>query len=264
MILTTFASAIIIAAALALLGVFVHIKRMSFFSDGIAHASLAGIAIGLLAHVNPLWTALGIGILFALLLFAIEKKTNISPDAGIGILFTTGMALGVALLSRGGASEEMMEDVLFGDILDLTNHTALLIGAIGIGIMIVLGIFARPLTLLVLDRDEAWLKGTATNALELSLYIVLAIATVLGSKLLGILLVSALLIIPAASAKLFARSFRVFVTGSLVVGVVIMSSGLLLAERLAMPPGAVVILTGTVLFGILFIMSLPLSGARKT
>lgn len=254
--MSTLIAALIIAIALSFLGVFVHLKRMSFFSDGIAHASLAGIAIGILAGVNPLWTALAVGIAFVVGLFLLEKKTTISPDAGIGILFTAGMALGVTLLSRKEGAEEMLEDVLFGDIQSLTTNTAFLIAGLGIVIIVLLVVFAKPLTLLVLDRDEAWLRGVATNALELCLYIVLAVATVLGSKLLGILLVSALLIIPPAAAKLFAKSFRIFLAGSLVFGVATMLAGLILAERLAMPPGAVVILTATAFFGILFISHL--------
>ena len=90
---------IVLAAVLALLGVYVLLRRMSFFSDGIAHASLAGIAIGIVFSWQPLATALVLSAIFALIIYFIEKKFDLASDTAIGILFTSGMALGVLLIS---------------------------------------------------------------------------------------------------------------------------------------------------------------------
>ena len=88
-----------LALLLAWLGVFVIMRRMSFFSDGIAHASLAGVAAGVLAGVHPLTTALVFSVVFSIVIYYLEKRTTLSSDAIIGILFTSGMALGVTLIS---------------------------------------------------------------------------------------------------------------------------------------------------------------------
>src|SRR3990167_8311438 len=89
---------VLLAALLAYLGVFVVLRRMSFFSDGIAHASLAGVAIGVLLSMNPLVTALISSVFFAVVMFYLERKTNVSADTAIGLIFTFGMALGVLLM----------------------------------------------------------------------------------------------------------------------------------------------------------------------
>ena len=108
---------VVLALLLAVLGIFVILRKMSFWGDGIAHASLAGIAIGLFAGYNPLITAIIFAVIFALLVYFLERKTSLSSDVIIGILFTASMALGIVLINLKNTYQPDLLSFLFGNIL---------------------------------------------------------------------------------------------------------------------------------------------------
>ncbi|OGX05203.1 MAG: hypothetical protein A3G87_06855 [Omnitrophica bacterium RIFCSPLOWO2_12_FULL_50_11] len=239
---------ILLAGLLAYLGVLVLIRKMAFFSDGIAHASLAGVAAGVLAGVNPLVTALAASIFFAVAMFVLEKKTNLSSDIVIGLIFTSGMALGVLLMSMKAGYQPELIGFLFGNILTI-NRSDL---ALMIVLTFVIGSFLaanwRRFTLLSLDHEMAYLSGMNPDLFQLVLYVLLAVSVVLGIKILGVILVSALLIIPVSISKLISRSFKRLVFLSIGFSEVIMVLGLLISSQFDFPPGAVIVLTGTAIF----------------
>lgn len=239
---------IFLGAILPSLGVFVTLKRVSFFGDGIAHASLAGIAIGIVAGVSPFGMALILGMLLGAGVYWLEKKTRLSSDAIIGIFFTSGMALGIVLLNLQRGYQPELLSFLFGSILSITINDVWMIAVSSMAVFVFLFIFYHQLVLLVFDKNEAWLAGIKTDFLELVFYIILALAVVLGVKLLGIILVSALLITPPATAKLFARSFNRMMIASIVFGELAVAGGIALSYILDVPTGAVIILVGTALF----------------
>lgn len=244
---------VLLAALLAYLGVFVILRRMSFFSDGIAHASLAGVAAGVLFSVNPLLTALVVSVLFAVGLFLLEKKTNLSSDAAIGLLFTSGMALGVLLMSFKSGYQPELIGFLFGNILAISRSDlaiiVILCGLMG-GFLI---LNRRQIALLAIDREMAYLSGVNPDFFQLAMNIALAVSVVLGIRMLGIILVSALLIIPVSIAKLVSRSFQNLVFKSVVVAEFIVLAGLAISYVFDLPTGAMIVLTGTVLFFLVFL-----------
>lgn len=245
---------ILLAGLFAYLGVFVVMRRMAFFSDGIAHASLAGVAAGVLLSLNPLVTALVASVFFALMMFWLEKKTNISSDAAVGLIFTFGMALGVLLISLKRGYQPELIGFLFGNILMIKSLDLWLIGIASVFISGLLFFFRREITLLSLDQEMAYLSGIRTNLLQLAMYVVLAISVVLGIKILGIVLVSALLIIPVSISKLISRSFRKLVIRSVLCAEVIMIAGIFLSYLFDLPTGAAIVLTGAVLFFAVFLL----------
>jgi len=236
---------LVLGLVLAYLGIFVVLRRMAFFSDGIAHASLAGIAIGLLVSVNPLAVALVLGVIIAVLMFWLEKKTNLSSDAIIGIFFTAGMALGVLLMSLQRGYQPELVSFLFGNILAIKTADLWFIVLLSVVALVFLFTQQKKLTLLSLDEDLAYVTGMRPAVYQLLLYVVLAVAVVLGIKMLGIVLVSALLIIPVSVAKLLTNSFRSLRVVTLVVSELIIVGGLLISFYLNLPTGAVIVLTGT-------------------
>ncbi len=245
---------ILLAGLFSYLGVFVVMRRMAFFSDGVAHASLAGVAAGVLLSLNPLATALVASVFFALMMFWLEKKTNISSDAAVGLIFTFGMALGVLLISLKRGYQPELIGFLFGNILMIRSLDLWLIGIASVLISSLLFIFRREITLMSLDREMAYLSGVRTNLLQLAMYIVLAISVVLGIKILGIVLVSALLIIPVSISKLISRSFRKLVIRSILCAEAIMITGIFLSYWFDLPTGAAIVLTGAVLFFTVFLL----------
>lgn len=250
---------VFVSMLLAVLGVFVLIKRMTFFGDGVAHASLAGIAIGLLAGVEPLLIAILFAVGIALAMYFLEKRSALSTDVVIGIFFTTSLALGVLLLSWQSSYQPDLISFLFGNILAITQGDAAMIVIVATALLIIITFFARKLSLLVIDEEQAKLQGIKTQALMIFLYIALAVAIVLAVKLVGVILASALLIIPVAGAKMWAKSFTGFRGISVILALVMVVIGLLLSYVLDLPSGAVIVIVGF----IIFLFSLILGRLRK-
>jgi zinc transport system permease protein len=240
----------ILGLLLPYLGVFVTLRRMSFFGDGIAHASLAGIAIGIATGMKPFWTALALAALFSLLIYWLERGARLATDAIIGIIFTTGLALGILIISTQPGYQPDLVSFLFGNILAVSVSDVVTIGALTVVIIAFLSYALERIALLSLNRDVAWLAGIPTTLLDMSFYVALAVSVVLGVKLLGIILVSALLIIPATTAKLTARSFRQLIGHSILIGEAAIAVGLILSYVFDLPSGAVIILTSTTLFAL--------------
>jgi ABC-type Mn2+/Zn2+ transport system permease subunit len=239
---------IILAVLLAFLGVFAVLKRMSFLGDGIAHASLAGIAIGLLASLNPLVIAIFYSVIIAILVYVLEKKTKISVDAIIGILFTASLALGVVLMSFKAGYQPDLISFMFGNILAVSTNDLIIMASISIVVIIFLTIFYKKLSLVAFDKEGAYLSGINVPLFEISFNIFLAVAIVLGVKILGIVLVSALLIIPASIAKLISKSFKSLIAVSIIMGEITVILGLILSYIFDLPSGAVIVLCGTAIF----------------
>lgn len=246
---------VVLAALLACLGIFVTLRRMAFFGDGIAHASLAGIAIALLAGANPLPIAIGYAILIAVGIYVLEKKTSLSSDTIIGIFFTASMSLGVILITLQSGYQPELISFLFGNILSISAAELPLI-LIGTSILFLFILYYfKPLTQLAVDREMAYLSGINVTLLDLALYISLAVAVVLGVKILGIILVSALIIIPPATAKLLAISFRGMVVMSVLIAELTVTLGIVVSYVYNLPTGATIVLAGTALFIIAFTLT---------
>jgi zinc transport system permease protein len=242
----------VLGVLLAYLGIFVTLRKMAFFSDGIAHAALAGAAIGLLTSFSPLLSALIFSMFLAGLIYWLEKKSSLSSDSIIGILFTSGMALGIILISlRRGYQPELI-GYLFGNILAIRRLDLILISIVSLLIMAFILSQKRKLTLLALDREMAYMAGINPDFHQLLLYIMLAAALVLGIRVLGIILVSAVLIIPVSTARLFSRSFKSLVLWTILISEGVMTCGLLLSYYLNLPSGAVIVLTGSTVFVLAF------------
>jgi zinc transport system permease protein len=246
---------LVLGVLLSYLGIFVTLRKMAFFSDGIAHAALAGAAIGLLTRFSPLLSALLFSMLLAALVYWLEKKSSLSSDAIIGILFTSGMALGVVLISlRPGYQPELIS-YLFGNILAIRRQDLALIIVLAVVILAFIFSHKRKLTLLALDREMACMAGINPDLYELLLYIMLACALVLGIRVLGIILVSAILIVPVSTARLLCRSFRALTWWTVLIAEFTVLAGLLLSYFLDLPTGAVIVLSGSALFSLAFIFS---------
>ena len=245
------AAGISLGLILPFLGVFVTLRRMSFFGDGIAHATLAGVAVGIVAGISPFIAALGIGALFGAGVYLLERRTNISSDALIGVLFTGGLALGIVLISRRHGYQPELLSFLFGSILSVGRLDLFIILGASVLIVSALILLLRQLTLLALDNETAWLYGVHTELLDFFFHVLLSVTIVLGVKLLGIILVSALLIIPPTIAKMVAPSFRTLIGASVITGEVCIVLGLLLSYLLDLPSGATVILVGVTAFFLL-------------
>ncbi|MFZ6014781.1 MAG: metal ABC transporter permease [Patescibacteria group bacterium] len=243
-----FIAGMVLAVVLSFLGIFIILRRMAFFADGIAHASLSGIAVGIVFAFNPILTAVILTAFFAVIIYYLEKKFKLTSDVAIGILFTSGMALGVLLISLSPGYQPELMSFLFGNILSITiNELWILIG-VSLGVIAFLALYLKQITLMSFDKESAYLAGIKVEALHLVLYVITAVAVVLGIKVLGIILVSALVIMPVAIAKLFARSFKALIWQSIFISLLMVVAGLLISVFLDWPTGPTIVLSGTLLF----------------
>jgi len=250
-------SGIIVGILLASLGVYVVVRKMAFFGDGIAHASLAGIALAMLVGFAPLPVAILYSVIVALAIYGLEKSTKLSSDTIIGILFTSSMALGVVLMSVIPGFQPELISFLFGNILTISQSDMITVTVIATVILTWLWICRHHLTFTSLDADNAKIAGINTEFHNIVFHIALATSVVLGVKLLGIVLVSALLLIPPATSRLVTVTFRGFSIASIFFSVLSIILGLLLSFYLDAPSGATIILTAAVIFaGIAFIAKL--------
>lgn len=245
-----------LALLLAALGIFVGLRKMAFFGDGIAHASLAGIAIGILSGVAPLPVAIVWSVGIALLIYLLEKSTRLPSDTLIGIFFTASMALGVVLMSFTKGFQPELITFLFGSILSIASMDLAVIVIASLAVFVWLIMSFRSLVHMSLSEEGAVVSGVNIDFQKAALYVALALATVLSVKILGVILVSALLIIPPASARLLSHDFRGYLILSLILAEIYMLLGLIVSFLYDLPSGATVVLVGAGGFFLATIFSL--------
>lgn len=245
-----FLAGTIAAILLGWIGVYMVSRRMSFIGDGIAHASLAGVALALLVGWAPLPVAMLMGIAMAAIIFIVERKTNIAVDAAVGIFFTFGISLGVILLHFYEGFQPELVSFLFGNILSITTSDLWFMVVVGTIMVVVLVKLSRQLTLMTVDPEGGYLYGLSRWRYDFLLYIMTAISVIASIKLVGIILVSALLIIPSAIAKLFTTSFASFRLLAIFLAALIMIIGLSVSYLVDLPSGATIVIVGTIIFAL--------------
>lgn len=241
-------SGFFVAILLGSLGSFVVSRKMSLVGDGIAHASLLGIALALLLGWAPIPVTIITSIFVAIAIYFLEKKTKISSDMAIAIIFTSGMALGIVLLSFYKGYQPELMSYLFGNILIVSYFDMLNIIIFSILILLLLIIFYKKILFSTFDPIGAYLSDSSYWFYDLLLYISVAISVILSIKLVGIILVSALLVTPSATAKLFAPSFKFFILLSAFFSLLSLILGLFLSFYLNLASGALIVLFSTSLF----------------
>lgn len=237
-----------VALVLGFLGTFIVTRGLSFIGDGLAHASLLGVALAILLGWAPLPTAMISAVILAILIYFLERKTSVSGDMAIAIIFTTGMALGLILLHYYKGYQPELMSYLFGNILAISRFDMFFIILASLTIIAILTIFFRLFLFATFDPVGAYLAGKKPQLFDLLLYVMAAVAIISGIKLVGIILVSALLVIPSAIARLFTKSFVNFVLLGSLLSFLIINFGLILSYYLDLPSGATIVLTGSILF----------------
>lgn len=247
---------LLLAPLLAICGVIVSMRRIAFLGDGIAHASLAGIALGILTGFAPLWTAIIYSLAIAGLIFLIEKSQKLATDTILAVLFSSSLALGVILMHFTPGFQPELLSFLFGSILSISRSDIITILALAIPSTIWLSTKLPQLYLSSIDADIAKTEGIKTEALKLTFYLVSAAAIVLSVKMLGVILAAGLLIIPVATSKLASHSLKQHVTLAIILSLISVLGGILLSLALNLPSGATIILTSSALFLLSLVLNL--------
>ena len=247
---------IILGALMAILGVFIVLRRMSFFSDAIGHSALTGIAIGILLQINPFIAALVFSLLVAFGMSVVRKISKQSFDTLMGVFFAAAVSLGVILVSLTPGYQADLISFLFGNILTVTSLDILLSGGLAIIILLIMLFTGKAMVSIAFDPTLARAEGTPVDRHELVLLLILAATIALAIKFVGIILVTAMLIIPAAAAQNFAKSLSGMFAWSVSLSLIAVIIGMLSSAVLNLPSGPTIVLVGTIFFGIsLFLKS---------
>lgn len=257
-----FVAVLLITPLFGLVGTMIVNNRMSFFSDALGHSALTGIAIGVLLGVdNYLLSMLGFALLFAVGISAVIGSGVSSADTIIGVFSSTGLALGVVLLSASGGFSKY-SSYLIGDILTVQPEEIALLGCVLIAVLLVWGLFFNRFLLTSINGDLAASKNIREGALQKIFVILVAVLVTVSIKWVGVLIINSLLVLPAASARNVARSMRSYHAWSVGVSMFSGVTGLILSYYLGTAAGGTIVLVAAVVFAVTFTVG-ALSGRRR-
>ncbi len=241
---------LLIIITLSLLSFFVVLRRISFIGVGISHSALGGIAIALASGLDITLTTLVFCMGMAILIGLISRSTRVREDSAIGITFAATMAFGVAIASISGVYSSRLFTYLFGTILGITQSDIKVALIVFILIATLIAGFFKPLLYASFSEDVARVRGVPVRMLYFLLLLMISLATVAAIKLVGIILTSAMLVLPAASAYQISGRYPRIVVASMVFGVLALIAGLMLSYKLDLPSGPSIVLTASLIFAI--------------
>ncbi|ACA31270.1 zinc ABC transporter permease subunit ZnuB [Histophilus somni] len=239
---------ILLSLITAPLGSFVVWRKMAYFGDTLAHSALLGVTLGIFLHINPYVAILILTVLLAILMVWLESNTQYSIDTLLGIIAHSCLSLGVVTVALLQNVRVDLMAYLFGDLLALGFDDLYFIA---IGVSIVLGIlifFWQPLLSITVSPELAQVEGINIKRMQFLLMILTALTIALSMKFVGALIITSLLIIPAATAKRFARSPEMMVIIAIFVSMISITLGLTLSAFYDTPSGPSVVISSTFLF----------------
>ncbi|WP_437613601.1 zinc ABC transporter permease subunit ZnuB [Erwinia sp. V71] len=239
---------ILLALAAGPLGSFVVWRRMSYFGDTLAHASLLGVAFGLLLNVNPFYAVIAVTLLMSLGLVWLERRPQLAIDTLLGIMAHSALSLGLVVVSLMANVRVDLMAYLFGDLLSVTPADLMVIAA---GVALVLAILAwqwRALLSITISPEMAQVDGVNIQRTKLLLMLVTALTIGVAMKFVGALIITSLLIIPAATARRFSRSPEQMALIAVATGALAVTGGLAFSAGYDTPAGPSVVLCAALMF----------------
>ena len=241
---------VLVGVMCPVLGAYVITRGRAFMGDALAHSVLPGMVVAFLLGISPFYAAVPTGILIALSMGSVARRTGVSEDTSIGIIFAGMFALGLVMLSSADNINVNIEDLLLGQVLGVSQTDVYV--SLGLAAVVLLGLYAfhRQLVYTTFDPVGAKVVGIKTGLVEYVLLALLALVIVIGIQAAGIVLVMAMLITPAATAYLLAKRFVGVMTIGALIGAISAVVGLYLSFHVDLPSGPAMALVATAAFGI--------------
>lgn len=244
-----FLAAIFIAGIAPMLGVFLVIRRQSLMADTLSHVSLAGVALGFFLNLNPSLTTLLIVVIAAIILEYLRTLYRSYSEISIAILMSGGLALALVLMNlSGGNSATSIQSYLFGSIVTITQEQVWILGFLFLVVFVLFFLFKRPMYILTFDEDTAHVDGLPVRVMSMLFNVLTGVAIAMMIPIAGALLISAIMVLPAAISMRLGKSFNAVILISVVIGMIGMMSGLTSSFYLDTPPGATITLVFIALF----------------
>jgi zinc transport system permease protein len=230
------------------MGVFVVNFRMAFFSDAISHSAFTGVALGLLTGINPVISVVVFGVLIGLLVVYFKEKSEMSYDTVIGVFFSFAVSLGIVIVSSSKNLIRNFHSFLYGDILLIDTTDILITVTLALAVMIFIFMNFDELVLLGLDETYAATHVKSPARLKYMFSFLLGLVVTVSIKTVGILLVTALLIVPAASARIISGSLKSMFFLTILIGLISGIGGLTMSLKLNSSTGASIVILSCMMF----------------
>ena len=239
-----------VALVAAPLGVFVVWRRMAYFGDTLAHSSLLGVALGFVLGVSPNITVVVIAILTALLLLALHNSRQLAVDTLLGILAHSALSVGLVVISFQESVRVDLMGYLFGDILAVTSQDLLWVWCGGLLVIACLLLIWRPLLSMTVHEELAQVEGVPVTRTRLIFMLMIALVIAVSMKIVGVLLITSMMIIPAAAARRISKTPEQMALGAGVTGGIAVVVGLAGSWHWDTPAGPSVVVAAAILFGL--------------
>jgi zinc transport system permease protein len=243
-----FAAGAIVGLLAPVVGFFLVQRQMSLIWDGIGHVAFAGVAAGYLLGISPVWTALTAAIVGAAAIEWLRAHRQTAGDQALAIVFYTGIAGGVVLISAAGALNANLFTYLFGSILTVSRQDLLTIALLGFAALLFVAVLLRALLAVSIDEEGARVAGLPVPALNAVVSMLAALTVGISMRIVGILLIAALMVLPVIAAQRVAWSLRSTIGVSVVIGLASVLAGLTVSYYANLPPGGTIVLTATGFF----------------
>ncbi len=247
-----FVAGLLVSVACGIVGTFVVLRGLAFIGDALGHGVLPGVAIAVLLGLPGMVGAAGGAIVMILGISLVTRKSSLSSDTAIGLLFVAMLALGVAIVSRSRSFSGDLVRILFGEILGITAGEILIQLAATSAIAFLAALCYRPFLLLCFGNEQADASGFSSRLFHGIMLGMIALTVVVSFKTVGTLLVFGMLLAPAASAALFARRIGGMIAGATAIGAFSVYAGLLASYWLDLAAGASITLVASLIFFVLF------------
>jgi len=237
-----------VAIICSVIGLFFVLRRQSLFGDAMSHVAFGGIALGIFLNLYPIWTAFIVSVLAALGITKLKESTKIPSDSAIAILLSSGLALGVVLISLSQGFSLDLFSFLFGSILLVGFQDEITVLALSIAIISIICLLYKKLMYITFNEEQAKVSGLDVSKLNY-LFIILAGITVITSiRLVGVLLISSLLVIPNITAMMFEKGFKKTALISTIIAVCSVEVGIIFSYIWNIAPGGTIVIVSIIIF----------------
>lgn len=243
-----FLAGMMLSFVLAVVSFFVVLRRLSFIGVGVAHSAFGGVALGALLGISPTLTAIGFAVVISNAIGYIGKEGHLGTDTAIGIFFPLAMALGVIFIGMSDQYNVDLFGYLFGNILAITRQDLIIIAILGGLVILSTVMFFKELLFVAYDREVAFVSGMPVAFLDHFFLTILALSVVISMKIIGIILVSALLVIPGAAASQITHRYNSMIVISILIALISTSGGLIISYYADLPSGATIVTLASLIF----------------
>ncbi|NPA52134.1 MAG: metal ABC transporter permease [Aquificae bacterium] len=242
---------ILLAVVLSVLSLFINLKNWSFITVGISHAAFGGLAIGFYMGLSPSLVGVVFAVFIGLLIAYISRHGKVHEDVSIGILFSMSMALGVIFITLTPNYNTDLFTFLFGNILTMTTWDIYVLALFSVFALSFIAFSFQKIMYCCFDEDVAFTSGVNTAFYYYSLILIIAIATVLSVKLVGVILSSAMMILPVAFANQIVWHYRALILLSITISITMVLVGIVVSYEFNLPSGATIVFLYSVLFSLI-------------